>query len=119
MLASFLSVAAAVYIFFKFERHRFRALYAGLICSVLLPLFTAVIYSINLFIGSVGIEGFVSESISLVGHALSAPFFQVMGGEVTPAAVFPGWLILSAAIATGMRVIGSSKAKGRPQQGHS
>ncbi len=109
MLASLLTVAAAVYIFFKFERHRFRALYAGLTCAFCLPVFTAIAFAVGLFIENVGLDGFISESLSLVGHSLAAPFSQVLGGEVIPAVVFPGWLMLAATLATAVRLISTAK----------
>ena len=114
MIASLLTVAAAVYIFFKFEHHRFRALYAGLACGLCFPVFTAIAYSIQLFLDNVGIDGFLNESAALVGHSLAAPFSQVFGGDVMPAAVFPGWLMLFAAIATGFRLLATAKKNQQP-----
>jgi hypothetical protein len=111
MFASFLAVAGAVYIFFRYDRHRFRALYAGVVCAILLPILTAIFFSIELFMEDMGFEGFFRESVHLLVNSLMAPLDQIRGADVPPTVVFPGWLMITAIVATGIRFFSAPKKR--------
>jgi len=110
MLASVLSVILAVVIFLKFDSHRFRSAYAGAICMISLPIFTAIAYACRSFIADVGVNGFVNESMGLIMEMLLAPFRQMAGHEVLSTVVFPGWLVLATILATGYHLIKTARA---------
>jgi len=116
MLASVLSVIIAIFVFFKFEKHRFRSLYAGVICAVCLPIFTAAIFAITTFFQSVGVQGFINDSLSLVVSALLAPVRQLTGGEASPSVVFPGWLMGACLFTTAIRLAMTAKSNQKPNQ---
>lgn len=110
MLASVLSVILAVVIFLKFDSSRFRSAYAGVICMIALPIFTAISHACRSFIAEVGVQGFVNESMRLIMEMLKAPFRQMAGHEVLSTVVFPGWLVLIAILATVYHLIKTARA---------
>lgn len=115
MIYSVLAVVLSVAVFFKFENHKYRAMYAAATCAVALPVFSIIAYAVEIILRDVGLSGVATEFTYQLSSAFTSPFNQILGGEVNMASVFPGYLMIAGIIATGWRVFRSSQ-QNRPQQ---